>query len=115
MHIIITSVIVLLTLLAIGFGAAARGKWFRLYSIGTILTLIVFGVLAGLDGPRIAAQLPTPWLGIKERVNVYSSMLWVLVFAIALLQGRRGHGPMTKAALIRGWIGNCFLFNLLFE
>jgi hypothetical protein len=31
MHIILTSVTVLFILLAIGFGATANGKWFRLY------------------------------------------------------------------------------------
>jgi hypothetical protein len=35
MHIVVTSLIVLCTLLFIGFGAAANGKGFRLYSIGT--------------------------------------------------------------------------------
>jgi len=35
MHIIVTGVIVVLTLLLIGFGASADGKWFRIYSVGT--------------------------------------------------------------------------------
>jgi hypothetical protein len=47
--------------------------------------LLVCGALAGLRGARIAAQLPTPWLGVMERVNVYSSLLWVAVLAITLL------------------------------
>ena len=60
MHGIITMVLVLFMMLAIGFGAAAFGKRFRLYSIATILMLVVGGVLAGLDQPRLAANLPTP-------------------------------------------------------
>ena len=48
-HGIITMVLVLFMLLAIGFGAAAFGRWFRLYSIATILMLVVGGILAGLD------------------------------------------------------------------
>lgn len=86
MHASLTGVIVLFILLYIGFGATLHGKWFRFYSIGTIITLILFGVLAGLDGPRVAAQLPTPWLGIKERINIYASMLWVMVLAIKTLR-----------------------------
>ncbi len=86
MHIVSTIVLVLLIFLFIAFGATAAGKWFRFYSIGTILTLLVFGALAGMQGPRIAANLPTPWLGITERVNVYSAMLWVLVLAAVLLR-----------------------------
>ena len=86
---LVTIVLVLLILLFIGFGATAEGKWFQLYSIGTILTLLVFGALAGIQGPRIAANLPTPWLGITERINVYSAMLWVLVLAVVLLRERK--------------------------
>src|SRR5215216_6947117 len=40
-HIFLTSVESLLILLAIGFGSAAFGKRFRLYSIATILVLVV--------------------------------------------------------------------------
>jgi amino acid transporter len=95
MHIVFTGAIVLLILLYIGFGAGADGKWFRVYSIGTILTLVVFGGLAGMQGPRVAAQLPTPWLGVMERVNIYSSMLWVLVLAIVLLRAEKRYDPIT--------------------
>lgn len=90
MHATLTGVTVLFILLYIGFGATLHGKRFRLYSIGTILILILFGVLAGLDGPRVAAQLPTPWLGITERINIFASMLWVLVLAIILLRVENG-------------------------
>lgn len=87
-HAMITGVGVLLYLLIIGFGAAAFGKRFRLYSIGTLLVLVVFGTVAGLDGPRLAADLPTPWLGVWERINIYATMLWIMVLAVALLRGQ---------------------------
>lgn len=86
MHIIFYSAIPLIILLIIVFGATANGKWFRLYSIGTILILILFGALAAMAAPRIAAGLPTPWMGIYERINVYGYMLWVMVLAIILLR-----------------------------
>jgi len=86
MHIILTSVTVLLILLIIGFGATAYGKWFRLYSFVTLLILIVSGAWVFLDAPRIAASLPTPWLGVRERINIYGYMLWMAVLAIALLR-----------------------------
>ena len=85
MHGIITMVLVLFMLLAIGFGAAALGKRFRLYSIATILMLVVGGVLTGLDQPRLVANLPTPWMGLWERINIGVFLLWVVVLAIALL------------------------------
>ena len=86
MHIFLTIVLVLLIFLFVGFGATAAGKWFRFYSIVTVVTMLVFGTLAGMQGPRIAANLHTPWLGITERINVYSAMLWVLVLGVVLLR-----------------------------
>jgi hypothetical protein len=88
MHAIITMALVLLMLLAIGFGAAAFGKRFRLYSIATILMLVVGGVLTGLDQPRMEANLPTPWMGVWERINIGVFLLWVVVLAIALLRAQ---------------------------
>jgi hypothetical protein len=85
MHIILASVDVLFILFIIGFGAAAFGKQFRLYSIGTILAVITFGALAGLDGPRVSANLPTPWVGVTERIGIFGYMLWMVVLAITLL------------------------------
>jgi hypothetical protein len=79
-------VTVLSILPAVGFGAAANGKWFRLYSIGTIVALIAGGALAWLDATRVAADLPTPWLGVTERINIYGYMLWMAVLAIVLLR-----------------------------
>ena len=86
MHIVFAMVTVLLMLLAIGFGAAAFGKRFRLYSIATIALLVVTGALIGLDAPRIAANLPTPWVGVWERINIGVFLLWVVALAIALLR-----------------------------
>jgi hypothetical protein len=94
MHIVLASVDVLFILLIIGFGASAFSKRFRLYSIGTILVVVVFGTLAGLDGPRIAANLPTPWVGVTERISVFSYMLWLVVLAIRLL---RAQGQLLQA------------------
>lgn len=90
MHIILTTLTVLLILLIIGFGAAADGRWFRVYSIATLLILIVTGVWAFLGAPQIAANQPTPWLGIRERINIYGYMLWLAVLALVLLRA-----PMT--------------------
>jgi len=97
MHIILTSVTVLLILLTIGFGATADDKWFRLYSFVTLLILIVSGAWAFLDAPRIAANLPTPWVGVRERINIYGYMLWMAVLAIVLLQAEKRAGPVNSS------------------
>jgi hypothetical protein len=93
MHVILTVVTVLLILLIIGFGAVADGKRFRLYSIATILILLVCGAWAFLDAPRIAANLPTPWVGVRERINIYGYMLWMAVLAIVLLHVQKKERP----------------------
>lgn len=84
MHLVMAGITVLLITLFMGFGSGARGKGFRFYSILTILVMLVFGALVGQQAPRVAAQLPTPWMGIMERISVYSPMIWVLVLAIIL-------------------------------
>ena len=75
-------------LLAMGFGATAFGKWFRLYSIATIVVLVVFGVMTGLDQPQLEANLPTPWMGLWERIDIFATMLWIAVLAIVLLRAQ---------------------------
>jgi hypothetical protein len=95
MHIVLGAVTVLLMLLAVGFGAAALGKWFRLYSVISLAILVVFGALTGLDSPRIAANLPTPWIGLWERINIGTFLLWVVVLAIVLLRRSGPEAPRS--------------------
>ncbi len=47
---------------------------------------MIFGALTALEGPRLAAQQSTRWMGIAERINVYGCVLWESVLAIALLR-----------------------------
>ena len=75
-----------LMLLMIGFGAAALGKAFRIFSVVIVLGFIVFGILTTNESPGIEANLPTPNLGIWERINIGAYMLWVIVFAFLLLK-----------------------------
>ena len=86
MHIAFAMAWLLLMLIAIGFGAAAFGRRFRLYSGATVAVFVVFGALTIPDGARIAAGLPTPWVGVWERINIGASLLWVVVLAVALLR-----------------------------
>jgi len=86
MHIVFAMVTVLLMVLAMGFGAAAFGKRFRRYSEATIVTLLVCGVLTSMDAPQLQANLPTPWMGVWERIDIAVFLAWVVVLA-ALLRG----------------------------
>ena len=94
-HIIVTSLNVLPYLLAMGFAIGALGKRFRVYSLVTLLTTLVFGAVAGMQGPQIGANEPTPWHGVYERINIGGYLLWMTVLAIALLrdEGTRTASP----------------------
>jgi hypothetical protein len=85
-HLVLAMVTVALMFAAMVFGAAAFGLWSRLYSIATIVILLAFGVLTTSDAPRVAANLPTPWAGLWERINIMAFLLWVVVLAIVLLR-----------------------------
>ena len=78
----------LFIVLAIMAGATAQGRRFRVYSVATILTLLVFGALAGRDAPRLEAGEPTPWLGVMERINIYAYLLWMAALAVSLTRGQ---------------------------
>jgi hypothetical protein len=97
LHIAWTVATVLILLTAIGFGAAAFGRRFRLYSIATIVLLAVFGALAGMDAPRLEADLPTPWIGVWERLNIIASMAWLMVLAVLMrARSRRERLPGAR-------------------
>ena len=55
----------------------------------TILILFVFGALTGVESPRLEANLPTPWIGLWERITIYGFLLWVAVLALAILRTER--------------------------
>jgi hypothetical protein len=86
MHIALGAVTEVLYLLALGFAAAALGKKFRIYSIGTFVILLFFGVLTVLEAPGVAANEPTPLIGVWERINIGVFLLWVIVLALMLLR-----------------------------
>src|SRR5215212_11606441 len=89
MHPVGTAVMSLFIVLAMGFGAWLLAKRFRYYSYGTIAILIVFGVLTSLQAGQMVANQPTPWMGVEERINIYTTMLWVAVLAIGLLRAQK--------------------------
>lgn len=86
MHLVLGAADSLLFVLSIALGATAFGKRFRLYSIATILVVLAFGALTGMDASKISDNDPTPWVGITERIAVFGSMLWIAMLAIALLR-----------------------------
>ena len=99
-HVVLGGVTVFFTFLAIGFGAAAFGRRFRLYSIASIVALLVFGALTFLEAPRLQANLPTPWVGLWERINISVFLLWVAVLATMLWRTGTPQGEMQHVSPI---------------
>ena len=86
MHVALAGVSVLLMFLAIGTGAAAFGKGFRRYSIATVVVLLTFGALTFIEAPSLQANLPTPWIGLWERISISVFLLWVVLLAAVVLR-----------------------------
>jgi hypothetical protein len=88
LHIVFAVIWNLLAVLTIVFAAAALGARFRLYSAVILATFVVFGILTGMEAPRIATNLPTPWIGVWERIIIGAFYLWLSALAVVLLRGR---------------------------
>jgi multimeric flavodoxin WrbA len=96
MHLVLGGATSLLYMLALGFGAAALGKRFRLYSLATMAVLVMTGILTGLEAPGIGQNLPTPWIGVWERMSLGAAMLWLAVLSVALLRARWEAAPLAS-------------------
>jgi hypothetical protein len=82
-------------LFAMTFGATAFGHRFRRYSVASLFVLVVCGALTFWDAPRVGANLPTPWIGVWERINIGVFPLWVVVLAATLLRNDN-HAASTR-------------------
>jgi pimeloyl-ACP methyl ester carboxylesterase/hypothetical membrane protein len=76
-------------LLSVVFGIAAFKGWFRAYSTATVLVLLVPAVLSFSYVMAVAANQPTPGMGLAERVSQYGNQLWQAMLAFVLLRERR--------------------------
>jgi hypothetical protein len=72
-------------------GAFVHGNGFRIYSLATLLTVMVFAGLTFQQATLLAAHEPAPYLGLIERVNIYAWMLWIAVLSISFW-----HAPTTS-------------------
>jgi hypothetical protein len=88
-HGILTYLGVLCFLIGMGFGAMAFGNRFRIYTIATLLACLAGAILSGLQIPQLAANQPTPLMGVYERVTIFGYLLWGAVLAIGLLRAQR--------------------------
>jgi hypothetical membrane protein len=70
----------------IGFGAAALGTRFRVFSIAMLAIALACGAMTGTYSASIEANLPTPAVGVWERISAAAYMVWVIVLAAVLLR-----------------------------
>lgn len=95
-HLILAGGSVVFFLATIACGAVAFGWGFRVYSLATVVTAVVFGSLTSQQAVHIADREPTPLMGFYERVNIGGWLLWMAVLAVTLLRGAvpdRGRDP----------------------
>ena len=102
MHVALGGVTVFLMFLAIGFGATAFGKRFRLYSIASIVVLLAFGGLTFLQASHLQANLPTPWIGLWERINISVFLLWIVMLGAVLWRTGTARGETPHVSPISG-------------
>ena len=69
---------------AMGFGAAALGKRFRIYSLVSLGLVVGFFALGFSYVPEANAGQPTPFLGLFERIGFSAYFVWLTVLAAAL-------------------------------
>jgi hypothetical membrane protein len=86
MHIVLTGVFGFVVFGAVVCGAVAYPGWFRLYSIGSLLVMMVFGWMAAAPMQDVAENLATPWLGVDERISAYVYLIWIVVLAVTVMR-----------------------------
>jgi hypothetical protein len=97
-HIALAVVTIILYLAALGLAASALGRGFRLYSLASLLALAVFAALTFRESPGVAANAPTPHIGVWERANIGVFLLWVIALAVNRLYAMRPAKPPSNQA-----------------
>jgi len=85
LHLVWASITTILFMFIMGFAAFALGKNFRIYTAISVALLIAFGGITFLSAPNLGANLPTPFLGVWERIDIGIFLIWVIAFAAILL------------------------------
>ena len=75
--------------------AAGFGTRFRIYAILTLVALVAFSLLAGVQAAQVTAGETVRWFGVTERALIAPWLLWVTVLAISILRapGERRDRP----------------------
>ena len=85
-HIILTGVQTLFIFAMLAVGTRTLERWFRIVSWAVIAILLVAGPVSGLLTGDMETSEPSPWLGVAERVLIYTYLLWTGLLAASLLR-----------------------------
>lgn len=96
LHLVWAGMSILIMLAAMMVGASSLTRRFRNYSIVTIAVMTGFGILTSLSADRVAQDLPTPMIGLWERISIGAFLLWVVVLAAGLLKVRYAMNAMQR-------------------
>ena len=64
----------------------AFGPAFRRYTLATMALLVGVGLLTGRSTARVEANLPTPWMGVWERIDIALFLIWIVALAAMLMR-----------------------------
>lgn len=79
MHLIMTGITVLLIIVLMIVGARVGDRRFYWYTWGSLALMMVAGILTGRQTEAVALNMPTPGMGITERISAYAPMIWLIV------------------------------------
>lgn len=96
LHIIWGMITVIFMIANMAFGMTAFGKGFRIYTIISLVMFLATGVLIGFESVNLAANQPTPLIGVWERINIGIYMLWIAMLAIMIMR-KENISPSAKS------------------
>jgi hypothetical protein len=81
------AMVTLLLMVALMITAArALGKHFKLFTLACLALFVVFGSLTFSEAGALAANQPTPVIGVWERMNIFIFLLWVGVLSVLMME-----------------------------
>jgi hypothetical protein len=88
LHVVFTIAWAIASMVTMVLASLALGRRFAVFTAVCAVATIGFGIRSGFDAANMEKNLPTPMMGVYERIGIAAFMFWLLVFAIALLKRR---------------------------
>lgn len=95
-HLIVVILQLITMFLFLSVGSSNSGKNFQIYSIFTIIAMLVSGVIVFTQVDAIAAGEKVQLLGLIERVSIFLPVLWILVLAYIYLRKQQEYSRYSS-------------------